>query len=190
MLTIDKVDIFGELKIQTLPIEKLITERLILIPFTMQICKNLINDDFSDLSKLGFKKGKSWPDNDVIETLPKIINNLSEVEAPTGFESWMIIKKDTLEIIGDAGFKGFNHQAQNVDIGYGIIKEERRNGFAEEAASALINWAFSTKMVKEITANCLHDNVSSIKLLQKLNFIKTKDDDEMVYWMLQNKLII
>lgn len=78
MLTIDKVDIFGELKIQTLPIEKLITERLILIPFTMQICKNLINDDFSDLSKLGFKKGKSWPDNDVIETLTKIINNLSE----------------------------------------------------------------------------------------------------------------
>ncbi len=187
MFTIDKVDIFGELKIQTLPIDKLITERLILIPFTMQICKNLMNDDFSDLSKMGFKKGKSWPDNDVIETLPKIINNLSEVEAPTGFESWMIIKKDTLEIIGDAGFKGFNHQAQNVDIGYGIIKEERRNGYAEEAASALINWAFSTEMVKEITANCLHDNISSIHLLQKLNFIKIKEDGEMVYWMLQNK---
>lgn len=53
---------------------------------------------------MGFKKGKSWPDKDVTETLPKIINNLALVEAPAGFESWMIIKKDTFEIIGDAGF--------------------------------------------------------------------------------------
>jgi ribosomal-protein-alanine N-acetyltransferase len=38
----------------------------------------------------------------------------------------MIIKKDTKEIIGDLGFKGFNDKDENVDIGYGIIKEERR----------------------------------------------------------------
>lgn len=187
MLTIDKVNIFGKLKTQTLPIDKLETERLLLIPFTIEICQHLMNDDFSDLYKMGFKKGTSWPDNDVIETLPKIINNLSEVEAPTGFESWMIIKKETLEIIGDAGFKGFNKQHQNVDIGYGVIKEERRKGYTEEAAAALINWAFSTEIVKEITANCLHDNISSIHLLQKLNFIKTKEDDEMVYWSLQKE---
>ncbi len=187
MLTIDKVNIFGKLKTQTLPIDKLETERLLLIPFTIEICRHLMNNDFSDLYKMGFKKGISWPDSDVIETLPKIINNLSEVEAPTGFESWMIIKKDTLEIIGDAGFKGLNQQHQNVDIGYGIIKEERRKGYAEEAAAALINWAFSTEIVKEITANCLHDNVGSINLLNKLNFIKTKEDSEMVYWSLQNK---
>ena len=96
------------MKIQTLQINELQTERLILIPFTIEICKNLMNNDFSDLHKLDLKKGKSWPDDDVIETLPKIINNLSIVDAPTGFESWMIIKKDTSEIIGDAGFKGFN----------------------------------------------------------------------------------
>ena len=133
---------------------------------------------------MGFKKGKSWPDEDVIETLPKIINNLSQVEAPTGFESWMIIKNDTLEIIGDAGFKGYNPEGENIDIGYGIIKEERRNGYAEEAATALIKWAFSNEIVKEITAKCLIDNVGSINLLEKLHFEETKRDDEMAYWMI------
>lgn len=54
----------------------------------------------------------------------------------------MIIKKDTLEIICDAGFKGFNSIENNADIGYGIIKEERRNGYAEEAVIELISWAF------------------------------------------------
>ena len=173
------------MKTQTLEIDKLTTERLILIPYTIQICKNLINDDFSDLIKMGLKKGISWPDNDVIETLPKIINNLSQVESPTGFESWMIIKNDTSEIIGDIGFKGFNYAEKNIDMGYGIIKEERRKGYAEEAAIELIKWAFSKEIVYEITARCLIENMSSINLLKKLNFIETKIDHEIVYWLLQ-----
>lgn len=135
---------------------------------------------------MGFKRGLSWPDNDVLETLPKIINNLSRVASPTGFESWMIVKKDTLEIIGDLGFKGFNYEEGTIDLGYGIIKEERRKGYAEEAATELLKWALSDKVVKEVTASCLIDNVSSINLLKKLNFTETKRDDSMVYWSLPN----
>lgn len=174
------------MKVQPLQIKELHTERLTLIPFTKQICKNLIANNFSDLDNLGLKKGKSWPDIDVLETLPKIINNLSLVEAPTGFESWMIIKNETLEIIGDLGFKGFNYQQKNIDIGYGIIKEERGKGFAEEAARELINWAFKNNMVKEITASCLMDNENSIKLLKKLNFDLAGKNKDMFYWSLKN----
>lgn len=172
------------MKTQTSPIDKLVTERLTLIPFTITICKNFIRHNFSDLPSMGLKQGKSWPDDDVLETLPRIIDNLSKVAAPTGFESWMIIKNDTAEIIGDIGFKGLNNQEQIIDIGYGIIKEERRNGYAEEAATGLIKWAFSTEMVKAITANCLLDNHSSINLLRKLNFTETRRDDEMIYWII------
>lgn len=172
------------MKVQALNIDRLTTERLILIPYTLEICKNLVNNDFSDLFKMGLKKGISWPDKDVIETLPKIINNLSKVNSPTGFESWMIIKKDTLEIIGDLGFKGFNYENQSIDIGYGIIQEERRKGFAEEAVRKMIKWAFSNEMVKEITAGCLPDNHTSMNLLKKFCFMETNKDSEMVYWSL------
>jgi ribosomal-protein-alanine N-acetyltransferase len=175
------------LKVQTLQIDQLQTERLLLIPFTTQICKNLINDDFSDLYVIGLKKGKSWPDDDVLETLPKTLTNLSLVKAPTGFESWMIIKNETFEIIGDLGFKGFNYEKENIDIGYGIIKEERGKGYAEEATKALIKWAFTQDIVKEITARCLIDNSSSINLLKKLNFDITKNDNEMMHWSLQKR---
>ena len=174
------------MNIKQLEIEKLETNRLLLIPYTIQICRNLLNGDYSDLDTLNLKKGKSWPDNDVIETLPKIINNLSKVETPTGFESWMIIKKETSEIIGDLGFKGFNYDEENIDIGYGIIKEERRKGYAEEAVTAIIKWAFSTTKVKEITARCLVDNTSSINLLTKFNFIELKTENGMKYWKLKN----
>lgn len=175
------------MKIQKLDIDKLTTERLILKPFTIQICSNLLNNDYSDLEILNLKKGKSWPDNDVIETLPKIINNLTKVDSPTGYESWMIIKKDSLEIIGDVGFKGFNIEQENIDLGYGIIVEERQKGYAFEAVDKIIKWAFSNDIIKEMTANCLAENTKSINLLKKFNFIQTKMENEMIYWKLINK---
>ena len=175
------------MKVESLKIKQLTTERLLLVPFTIQICKNVLNDDYSDLERLNLKKGKSWPDNDVIETLPRIITNLSKVTTPTGFESWMIIKKDTSEIIGDLGFKGFNPKGNNIDLGYGIIKEERRKGYAEEAVKEIINWAFSNEIIKEITANCLTENTSSINLLSKFNFSQLKTENGMIYWSLENK---
>lgn len=173
------------MKVKRLAIDSLITERLIVIPFTIDICRNILNNDYRDLAALNFKKGRSWPDADVLDTLPRIINNLKKVDHPTGFESWMIIKKDTLEVIGDVGFKGFNNEEGNVDLGYGIIKEERRKGYAVEAVSEIIQWAFTTTIVKEITANCLTDNIDSIHLLNKFNFSQDRIENEMIYWRLR-----
>ncbi len=175
------------MKIKKIEIEQLTTKNLILKPFTIPFCENILNNDFSDLEKWNYQKGKSWPDMDVLDTLPRIINNLTKVGSPTGFESWMIIKKDTKEIIGDLGFKGFNEKDENIDIGYGIIKEERRKGFAEEAVREIIKWAFSNEKIKEITANCLTENSSSINLLHKFNFTKISVENEMIYWNLVNK---
>lgn len=173
------------LKPSILQIHQLPTERLTLIPYTIPICTHILNQDFYFLEKMGLIKGRGWPDNDVLETLPKIINNLSKIGVPTGFESWMIIKNETSEIIGDIGFKGFIEEEQHVDIGYGVILEERRQGYAEEAAKALVEWVFAQDIVKEITAKCLIGNVSSIHLLQKLNFKEVKRDDIFLFWSLR-----
>ncbi len=78
---------------KTIEITELRSERLILIPYTVTLCENFLNNNFNDLDILKLKRGEGWPDADVLETLPRIINNLSRVEGPTGFESWMIIKK-------------------------------------------------------------------------------------------------
>ena len=77
-------------------------------------------------------------------------------------------------------------EEENIDLGYGIIKEERRNGYAEEAVNEIIKWAFSNKIIKEITANCLIENISSINLLNKFNFKQVKIENDMIYWSLIN----
>jgi ribosomal-protein-alanine N-acetyltransferase len=174
------------MKVKKLEIDNLITERLMLIPYTKNLCRNILNNDYRDLDALMLKKGKGWPDADVLDTLPRIINNLNKVEFPTGFESWMIIKRETSEVIGDLGFKGFNSEEESIDLGYGVIKEERRKGYAEEAVNEIIKWAFSNEIVKEITAKCLTDNVSSINLLTKFKFKSVKTENDMIYWTLLN----
>lgn len=170
--------------LQPLTLEYLESERLLLIPYTTNICQAILQNDFQFLQQLNLMKGKNWPDDDVLETIPKIIKNLNKVDYPTGFESWMIIKKETREIIGDCGFKGYNFITRNADIGYGIIEDEQKKGFAMEATKTLINWAFSDNDLEEITAACLKENTSSSKLLQKLNFQIIDQNDTMIFWSL------
>ena len=162
----------------------ILTERLILIAFTKEICHEILENNFDSLNRLGIKKGLNWPDADMIENLPRIIKNLSKVISNTGFESWMIVKKETNEIIGDVGFKGLNTITNTCDIGYGIIQSERRNGFAEEACRALINWATTQDHEINITASTSLTNVGSIKLLEKISFIEYERDEEFIYWKL------
>ena len=166
-------------------IENLETERLLLIPFTKLICQ-LVNDkDFESLKNKGLIPGDGYPDQETLETISKIIANLELVNAPTGFESWLIIIKEEMKIIGDIGFKGIPNQFGEVDLGYGILESERRKGYAIEAATTLSNWALSHPDVKNITAKCLIDNHGSAKILEKLNFKKTVSDENMQNWSLE-----
>ena len=163
------------------------SERLTLLPFTIQICTELLNNEYTSIANLDLKRGINWPDDDILETLPRIIKNLNKVGTPTGFESWMIIKTDTKEIIGDIGFKGFNRITSSADIGYGIIEAERRKGYAEEACNTLINWAFLSNDLEYITASCFIDNIGSANLLKKLNFEFIAEEDEMFFWQRNKK---
>ena len=173
------------MRLPFLDIDQIETERLILIPFTLKMCEELMENNFTSLEDLDFKTSNSWPDDDFIETLPKLINNLKKVFSPTGFENWMIIKKDSKEVIGDVGFKGFSSISQSCDIGYGIAVEHRKKGYASEALKAMIEWAFSDDGIEEVTASCLITNLNSKKLLERLTFKEIDRDKEYIYWSLQ-----
>lgn len=158
------------------------TDRLTLIPFTIRICSELIAHDTHTLEEMGLQCTPNWPDKEMMETLPKIVSNLSKVNKPTGFESWMIILTETKEIIGDIGFKGYNFIDNSCDLGYGLVTQHQQKGYAVEAAHALINWAFKHERLQKITATCLISNLPSAKLLQKLNMTLHSQDSTMLHW--------
>jgi len=168
--------------------QTMFTERLILVPYTLEIVTGILAGGFTALTKEAWQRGNGWPDEDALETLPKIQRNLQNAGGtPTGFESWMIIKKEGRQIIGDAGFKGRPDAYGAVDIGYGLTESERRKGYAAEATQKLVQWALAQPAVKMVTARCLRPNAASVAVLQKLQFEETGRDHEMIYWRLLSK---
>lgn len=162
-------------------LKNIVTDRLILIPIIVQIAEALINGDNSEILKLGMKTNKAWPTNDTMDILPIIVENLKK-SGPSGFETWMIERKDSKEVIGDIGFHGVPDENGEVEIGYGLVESERRKGFGFEAARAIMDFAIAHEGVKVIKADCLINNTPSSRILEKLEMKEVKRDSELIYW--------
>jgi [ribosomal protein S5]-alanine N-acetyltransferase len=83
---------------------------------------------------------------------------------------WGIVRKDTNEFIGTGGFHNVSKPYQRCEIGYEIARPHWKQGFASEAASALLTYGFET--YNRIGALVLPENIPSIHLVEKLGFTK------------------
>lgn len=73
-------------------------------------------------------------------------------------------------LVGVAGYKGGPDIQGVVEIGYGIVAERRRRGFASEAVRALIAHAFLDPRVATVTAHTLPELIPSIGVLRATGF--------------------
>ena len=89
---------------------------------------------------------------------------------------WMIELKDGTHI-GELCFKGLSEEG-NAEIGYGIAENYQGCGYATEAVSALVNWAFEQPGATCITAETEASNIASQRVLQKSGFIPTGEIGE------------
>lgn len=148
---------------------KLETERLTIVPVDHQFVEKLSPEDYKIH---GFIKS--------------YLEKLQEDASLLGWGVWFVIEKETEMIVGDIGFKGkpVNH---TVEIGYGIIPSEQGKGYATEAVKGIIDWALSTNLASHVVAECLEDNIASIKVLEKLGFDRTGTDEKMLKWKLRDQ---
>ena len=72
-----------------------------------------------------------------------------------------------------------------VEMGYSIIPEYRTHGYATEMAHRLITWALQEQGIKVITAECLKDNLGSIKVLEKVGMRRLEPEGAMLKWELR-----
>ncbi|WP_449599427.1 GNAT family N-acetyltransferase [Paenibacillus sp. Marseille-Q9583] len=82
-----------------------------------------------------------------------------------------IIEMESNEIIGSCGFNSLDFENEKAEIGYDIARAFWGSGYASEAISALLDYAFSTLKLNRIEAKVEPENVNSVKVLQKLNFM-------------------
>jgi len=163
-------------------IQQIVTDRLIIIPMNYSIVCSVLNGDHIETDKLGIQVSAKWPLPDTIDILNSIKDTMPKNNDITGFDVWMAVKKTDMVFVGDAGFKGEPDVDGRIEIGYGIIEEEQRKGYGYEIASSLMSWASKQSNVKTIAADCLLDNIGSIKILEKCGMNEIRRDHELIYW--------
>ena len=89
---------------------------------------------------------------------------------------WMIELKDGTHI-GELCFKGISEEGA-AEIGYGVAEEHQGRGYAAEAVSALVDWAFEQPEIMCVTAETEASNIASRKVLTRAGFVPTGETGE------------
>lgn len=146
------------------------TERLKIVPCTDELLSTISTEEY-----------------EIGPHITMFLEKLREDSTQLGWGVWLVINKENNTIIGDIGFKGKPNSENTVEVGYGIIPSAQNKGYATEAVKEIINWAFTNDDVDKVVAECLHDNIPSIKVLEKLNMNKIGTVNDMLKWELKKR---
>jgi RimJ/RimL family protein N-acetyltransferase len=99
---------------------------------------------------------------------------LARLECMTSPDPWVlgfaIELRDSSEGIGSCGFKGPPDAGGVAEIAYGIQPEHQGNGYATEAARALVRYALESPKVRIVRAHTLPAASASTRVLSRCGF--------------------
>jgi RimJ/RimL family protein N-acetyltransferase len=99
---------------------------------------------------------------------------LARLRTAAAADPWVhgfaVTLRDDRSVIGSAAFKGPPDPGGCVEIAYGIVPARQGHGYATEAATALIEWAFGDARVRTVRAHTLPAPGASPRVLAKCGF--------------------
>jgi RimJ/RimL family protein N-acetyltransferase len=104
---------------------------------------------------------------------------LAQLEVDPSARQWlgraMILTDEAgrRRVVGTIGFHGPPDEQGRLEIGYSVDPEFRRQGYAREAARALIEWAAATHGVRRFIASISPTNEASLGLVAGFGFEQT-----------------
>jgi ribosomal-protein-alanine N-acetyltransferase len=123
---------------------------------------------------LGTVVPASWPPEFLDP--PALEWTLARVEQATTPDHWwlyFIVLRNTPEgrtLIGTAGYKGPPDAEGTVEVGYGLVRDHHRRGYATETARALVASAFARPVVRRVIAETFPELIGSVGVLRKCGF--------------------
>ena len=157
------------------------SKRLQLIPFTLELKKAAMNDRARLVEMLGVYVPEHWPGPDQAEALPFFVSNMEKAPSEPPWD-WIAIHRMDQGVIGGIGFIEGPDKDGVVEMGYDIVPEYRKQGYATEMARSLVEWAFQQAGINVVTASCLDDNIGSIKVLENVGMRRLEPDGNMLKW--------
>ena len=93
---------------------------------------------------------------------------------------FVVLKGDGTDriLIGAAGYAGPPSEEGSVEVGYGIVSDYRRRGYASEAVGGLLAHAFTRPEILRVIAHTKPELAASIGVLEKCGFRLAGDGPE------------
>jgi ribosomal-protein-alanine N-acetyltransferase len=160
----------------------LFTQRLDLIEATPESLRAAI-DDVKQLGELLHARVPSdWPP-ELLDTpaLEWVVRWLASPENDPAFGMYWIVLRESAALrtlVGVAGFKGMPSEDGTVEIGYGVVAEYQRRGYATETVRALLSHSFASPKITRVIAETYPTLPASIGVLEKCGFTLIGDGSE------------
>jgi ribosomal-protein-alanine N-acetyltransferase len=99
---------------------------------------------------------------------------------------WAVCFKDNPKLIGTVCLWNLNEEENKAEVGYELMPEYQRKGIAQESLDGVIGFGFSKLELDKIEAYTQKENLASIKLLEKLNFVRDFDEETKIDYSVEN----
>ena len=154
------------------PLPSIETQRLTLQPYTPDQLLALREGPSEFEESIGVRAGAGLRDFFVSDDVsPQWVEKLRRA---VGADPWVfgfaVIHREEQCVIGAASFKGPPDDDGVVEIAYGIVPAYQGQGYATEAASALVAFAVERVDVRMIRAHTMPDGNASMRVLVKSGF--------------------
>ncbi len=87
------------------------------------------------------------------------------------FQLAIVLREDG-RLIGNCGIRRKPDNDWEADLGYELSPQCWGNGYATEAARAMVDFGFGELGLRRISSWCIADNVASARVLERLGFLK------------------
>ncbi|MEO6694540.1 MAG: GNAT family N-acetyltransferase [Ignavibacteria bacterium] len=105
--------------------------------------------------------------------LERVLKETDLFEKGIQISFYIFKKKSTDNIIGNVTISNIIGGCfQSGFLGYQIDEDETGKGYAAEAVKSILNFSFLKTDLHRVEANVMTDNIASIRVLEKLNFVK------------------
>jgi RimJ/RimL family protein N-acetyltransferase len=85
---------------------------------------------------------------------------------------WSITKPPSDKALGKFIFFQFSHENRRAEVGYVLNRDHWRQGLMTEVLTRMLEFAFEDLDLHRLEADIDNDNHASLRLLQKLGFIR------------------
>ena len=152
----------------------ILTTRLDLVAATTVMVRAALEGPRLLETRLGATVPPSWPPMYLdVAALEFTLARLEE--APDQAEWWLhfaVLRGDgpARTLIGTCGYTGPPSTDGTVEVGYSIVEDHQRNGYATEAVRGMVSHAFALPGIQRVIADTLPELEASIGVVLKCGF--------------------